>query len=130
MEQKDITKHSSASLSFLGDAVFSLLARERLILSRDLSLGEYNKKLKNYVSARAQSKIYRGLTDFLTEEEKAIMKRGRNATSHSRAKGASVAEYRHATGVEALFGWLRLTGQEERIKEIFEKCVEICDTMI
>jgi ribonuclease-3 family protein len=127
MEPQDLIKYSSGSLSFLGDAVFSLLAREKLVKESNVSLGEHNRKIKDYVSAKAQNEIYRAIVEFLTDEEAAVMKRGRNVTSQSRAKNATVSQYRHATGVEALFGWLYLLGRHGRIGELFEKCVIICE---
>jgi ribonuclease-3 family protein len=112
---------SAASLAYLGDAVFELLVRENLVANGEQTLGDYNRKAKEYVSARTQSDFYHKIYNFLTEEEQAVLKRGRNMNTVSRAKNASVADYRHATGLEALFGYLHHHGLHERMREIFNE---------
>jgi len=112
-----------AELAFLGDAVFELLVRDKLlqdgVLFRDMS-----RLAKNYVSAVAQNMMYHKIFPNLTEEEQTICKRGRNLHSVSRAKSARVAEYRHATGLEVLFGYLHHEEKFERMHDIFEMCVK------
>jgi len=112
-----------ANLAYLGDAVFELLVREMLI-KNGTPFQALNPRAKTYVSAIAQSKMYHKIFDTLTEAEQSIMKRGRNLHSTSRAKSAGVSEYRHATGLEALFGHLHITGEFERLNEIFECCTK------
>ena len=68
--------------------------------------------------------------DFLTEEEKQVYRRGRNAQASSRAKNATMSDYRHATGLEALFGYLYLTGQGDRMTELAEQCLNYYDEQI
>ncbi|MDR1703617.1 MAG: ribonuclease III [Clostridiales bacterium] len=123
--------YSPLGLAYLGDAVFEQLVRERLVLGGNAPTDKYMGKAKNYVSAAAQSRFYSLLEPFLTESELAVMKRGRNAKGHGTTKRAkntkktissSMIDYRRATGVEALFGYLYLLGQAERIAELFEAC--------
>ena len=111
----------TADLAYLGDAVFELLVRDMLI-KNGTPFHSLNPRAKEYVSAIAQSKMYHKIFDELTDEEQTIMKRGRNLHSASRAKSADVSEYRHATGLEALFGHLHVTGDFDRMGEIFAMC--------
>lgn len=111
-----------ADLAYLGDAVFELMVRDMLI-KKEIPFHDLNPNAKKYVSAIAQSKMYHKIFDSLTEEEQAMIKRGRNLHSASRAKSADVSEYRHATGLEALFGHLHITQQFTRLNEIFELCI-------
>ena len=115
---------SPLNLAYLGDAVFELYVRSRLISSRE-SVNKLHKKAKDAVSAEAQAKMYSQILDMLTDEELAVIKRGRNAKSVTVAKNASVSDYRHATGLEALFGYLFLKGEFERLSELFDKCLGV-----
>jgi len=115
--------HSAAELAYLGDAVFELLVREKL-LREGVPFRAINRRAKNFVSAAAQSKMYHKIFHALAPEEQAVMKRGRNLHSLSRAKNAGVSEYRHATGLETLFGFLHKNGDSVRVNEIFLLCVE------
>jgi ribonuclease-3 family protein len=80
---------------------------------------------KDYISAPAQSRMFSQIYDLLSSEEQAILRRGRNAKTGSRPKHVSQSEYQRATGLEALFGYLYLKGDEERLKEIFKRCVAL-----
>lgn len=106
-------------LAYLGDAVIELLARERALESGITDVGRLNALARLYVTARVQSDAVERLLDHLTEEEDAAFKRGRNAHGISAPKSASVAQYRRATGMEALFAHLYLSGQKDRMKELF-----------
>ncbi len=114
---------SALSLAYLGDAVFELCVRAFLVKEYNSTVNKLHKKSKNLVSAVAQSEMYFKIQEHLTEKELAVLKRGRNAKSFTVAKNASVSDYRHATGLEALFGYLFLSGQNERIMELFRICV-------
>ena len=111
-----------AELAYLGDAVFELLVRD-MLLKEGVPFRDMSRRAKDYVSAVAQGAMYHKIFDALFEEEQAIMKRGRNLHTMSRAKSARVSEYRHATGLEVLFGYLHNNGEFERMSEIFELCV-------
>ena len=113
----------TAELAYLGDAVFELCVREMLIAAgippRDLS-----RRAKQYVSATAQAVMYHRIFMRVTQEEQAMMKRGRNLHSTSRAKNAAVVDYRHATGLETLFGFVYHRGDKVRVAELFALCIE------
>jgi ribonuclease-3 family protein len=113
---------SAAELAYLGDAVFELLVRE-MLLNEGVPFRAINRRAKNYVSAHAQSEMYHRIFPALSEEEQGILKRGRNLHTLSRAKNAGVSEYRHATGLETLFGYLHQKGETERVNVIFLMCV-------
>jgi len=116
-------EYSPLNLAYLGDAVFELMARETLVTGSLDNVRSLFGKSKAYVSAAAQSRFYFNVFERLTPDEQRIAKRGRNCKPSGRAKNSSVAEYRHATGLEALFGYLYLSGNNERLKEIFALCV-------
>ena len=109
------------TLAFLGDVFFELLVREKLVENGDMPVGELHKKAVEKVCASAQCKSASAILDILTPEEEAIFKRGRNANGVTIPKSATTAEYRKATGIEALFGYLYLKKNNERISELFEK---------
>ena len=113
---------SPLNLAYVGDGVYTLLVRTRLVAQANRPASILNKITSNHVKAAAQSANYYNLLPHLTEEEAAIIKRGRNASPGQRAKNATIADYRNATGLEALFGYLYLTGQNARIIELFDIC--------
>ncbi len=109
---------SPVTLAFVGDAVYSLYVRERLVLSTDYGTGELQKLTSAEVSAHGQSNFIEKLLPRLTEAEADIYRRGRNAKKATKSKNASVAEYNRSTGFEAVLGYLYLTGQYKRIDEL------------
>ena len=111
---------SPVTLAFVGDAVYSLYVRERLVLSTDFGTGTLQKLTSSEVSAHGQSELLEKLQPLFTEEENDIFKRGRNAKKATRSKNASVSEYNRSTGFEAVLGYLYLTGQYQRISELLE----------
>lgn len=111
---------SPATLAYLGDAVFELMARERAVKD-DLKIADLHQKVSALVCAKAQSRMYNKLSEIITPEEHAILKRGRN--THTRpGKSSTQREYQRATGVEALFGYLFLKKDSQRLKHIFAIC--------
>ena len=86
-------------------------------------MNKIHKAASNLVKAETQAKMIHLIMDDLTEEEVRIYKRGRNAKAVTRAKNASMSDYRTATGFEALMGWLYLTGQSERMMQLIKKCI-------
>ena len=106
-------------LAFVGDAVYGLLVRERVVSIANTSVGKLHRRSVKYVSAKAQAAFMDRLESVLTEDEDRIYKRGRNAAVNSIPKNANVADYHKATGFEALFGFLYLSNQHERIKYLF-----------
>ena len=119
-QQVNIREQSPLNLAFVGDRVFELLVRRHLVEYTRLQPGKLHSEAIKYVSARAQFAALPLLEPLLTEEETAVLHRGKNASKASVAKHASPEEYRASTGMEALFGWLCLQGQEARIQELFE----------
>ncbi len=115
---------NGASLAYLGDAVIELMVRQ-MLLSRDTGdVGKMNKIADGLVRATYQSQAMDRLLPILTEEETAVYKRGRNTHSHTVPKSAKVSDYRKATGMEALFGYLHLEGRRERLNELFAVAFE------
>lgn len=106
-------------LAFVGDAVYTLFVRERLVLFENCKTGELNRAASDKVSARGQSETVGRVLPLFTEEEAEIYRRGRNAHKPTRSKNASVAEYVRSTGMEAVIGYLYLTGNIARIGELF-----------
>ena len=106
-------------LAFLGDAVYTLCVRTRLALSSGEKTGALNRRASERVSAHGQSEALARILPMLTEEEAEIYRRGRNAKKPTKSKNTTVAEYVRSTGFEALLGYLYLTGQAERIRQLF-----------
>lgn len=110
---------SPLNLAFIGDCVYEMLVRESLVAEANRPVNDLHRESVKYVSAKAQTEAYEKIKSLLTDEEEAVFKRGRNAKVGHSPKSATPGEYHTATGVEALFGYLYLTGQAERIKELF-----------
>ena len=111
---------SPLNLAFIGDCVYEMLVRETLVARANRPVNDLHRESVKFVSARAQTAAYKKIKDLLTEEETAQFKRGRNAKTGHQPKSASAAQYHTATGVEALFGYLYLSGQGERIRQLFK----------
>ena len=111
---------SPLNLAFIGDGVYEMLVRESLVADANRPVNDLHKLSVTYVSAKAQTQAFRLIEEHLTEEELAVFKRGRNAKVGHNPKSATQSEYHTATGVEALFGYLYLTAQKERIKTLFD----------
>lgn len=111
---------NSLVLAYVGDAVQSLYERQKLALTHDFKTGVMHKMASEKVNAHTQAQLVAELWDTLTEEEQEVYKRGRNSTVHHRAKNQSPSDYRKATGFETLLGYLYLTGQTARLKQLLE----------
>ena len=114
-EGQDVRAYSPLTLAYIGDGIYELVIRSVVVERANRSANDLHKKTTRYVKAPAQSAMIEALLPELTEEEEAVYRRGRNAKSYTTAKNASVADYRRATGFEALMGYLYLTGQIDRI---------------
>lgn len=106
---------SPVTLAFVGDAVYSLYVRQKLVLLHDYTPHELQKHTSREVSAHGQNALLERVLPKLTEEEQGVFKRGRNAKKSTRSKSASVYEYNNSTGIEAVIGYLYLCGQYDRI---------------
>ena len=118
-------QYHALNLAYMGDAVYELLVRSRLLAEGNRTVNRLNRLAAAQVRASAQSANYYRIYDLLSEDELAVLKRGRNANPATRAKNATVADYRNATGLEALFGYLYLNGEILRLIELFDKCYEV-----
>jgi len=124
LSQGEIRAISNLGLAHIGDCVYELLVRSRLICSgRSTSAGLHRETVK-YVSAPAQAAAVEKILPSLTDEERDVYRRGRNTRVNSVPKNADIGQYHAATGLEALFGWLYLKGSHERINELFAIIVE------
>ena len=110
---------STPSLAYLGDCVMELCVRTRLLQRGFSTSRDLNAEALNYVRAGAQADAVERILPALTEPEQAIYRRGRNSVHSNVPKRATVAQYRMATGLEVLFGYLYVTGQQARIDELF-----------
>ena len=111
----DIRAYSPLTLAYIGDAVYDLIIRTVVVERANRPANTLHKMVVRYVNAGMQAKMIDSLEEELTEEEKAVYHRGRNAKSYTTAKNASVADYRRATGLEALIGYLYLQGEMDRM---------------
>lgn len=114
----DIKSYSGLTLAYIGDAIYDLVIRTYIVEHGNAPVNKLHKQVVKLVQASAQAKLYHTIQDKLTEEEEAIYKRGRNAKSFTSAKNADIIEYRTATGLESLIGYLYLTGQTDRLLEL------------
>ena len=119
----DAIQLNPSVLAFVGDGVYGLLVREKLADTNRRS-GDLHSLSVRLVNATAQSKAYEIIKDDLDETEISVFKRGRNLHTNNNPKNSSKAEYHTATGLEALFGYLHLSGKQERAKALFEKIWE------
>lgn len=110
---------SPSALAFIGDTVFDLLVREKLVRQANRPSGKLHALAARLVCASAQAGAAHLIEPSLSEEERAVFLRGRNAHNSHVPKNATQTDYRLATGLEALFGWLYLLGEKERIQELF-----------
>lgn len=117
--ENNLNTYSTAALAYLGDCVLEMCVREHLVRLGYSSSSRLNKIALNYVRAPRQAEAMKNILPLLTDEENAVFHRGRNMGHTNTPRSATVAEYRTATGMEALFGYLHLAGQKQRIDELF-----------
>jgi ribonuclease-3 family protein len=113
-----ILQPNGLSLAYIGDAVYELKVREYFLKKQDEKVDALHQKVVEFTRAEGQAKAFGLIREFLTEEEISYFKRGRNAKSSRKSKSASIGEYKIATGLEALFGYLFLTNKTKRIDEL------------
>ena len=128
MKEKNPLEYSPLVLAYIGDAVYEEYTRERVLMQNpDMPAHKLHTENVKYVRANAQSRSAAALEEILTDPEMAVFKRGRNAKSPTSPKNADILEYRRATGLEALFGYLHLIGQAERLTELMEEAVRLLE---
>ena len=115
LKDVDIRSYSPLVLAYIGDCIYELIIRTKIVNQGNTPVNKMHKKSSGLVKAATQAKIAKELETELSEEELAVYKRGRNAKSASMAKNATMIDYRMATGLEALFGYLYLTDQMNRL---------------
>lgn len=115
LQDVDVCTYSPLVLAYIGDAVYELLIRTRVINQGSMQVNKMHKKSASLVKAETQANLIKVLQEELTQEEQAVYKRGRNAKSVTTAKHATMIDYRMATGFEALVGYLYLTGRMDRL---------------
>ena len=118
IKDKDIRSFSPLTLAYIGDAVYEIVIRTIIVEKGNAPVNKLHHKASSLVKAVAQKAAMEKILPLLTEEEEAVYKRGRNAKSYTSAKNASVIDYRIATGLEALMGFLYLMGKNERMLEL------------
>ncbi|MGG4106470.1 Mini-ribonuclease 3 [Paenibacillus lautus] len=114
-------------LAYIGDAIYEVAVRQFLISRVNLRPHHLHRTATGFVSAKAQSRILAYLDPELTEEERDVVRQGRNAKSGSIPKNADVLEYRHATAFETLVGYLYYTGEQDRLRELIGKSIEFIE---
>lgn len=115
--------YSPLTLAFIGDGVYDLLVRDYLVRQANRPVGELNKRKVALVNCESQAAFAKCLMPKLSEKEQAVYKRGRNAAPKCTPKHGTVADYHSATGLEALFGYLHINNEQERIKELFNEII-------
>jgi ribonuclease-3 family protein len=119
LKGEEASQYNILSLAYIGDAVMELMVRENLLSKANCSPGVLHKQAKQYVSAHAQSGVAEKMLALFTPDEAAIFRRARNTKSPSKPKNAVLSEYSKATAVEAVFGYLYLTGNKDKLKQLF-----------
>lgn len=129
-EDVDYRTYSPLTLAFVGDCIYDLIIRTVVVERANTAPNTLHKKKSEVVKAAAQAAYADALRPELTGEELAIYKRGRNAHSHTTAKNASVGDYRKATGLEALYGFLYLTDRMDRLLFLVKRSLELTETKL
>jgi len=123
-KEVDVRAYSPLTLAYIGDSIYDLVIRTVVVERANRAANDLHKKTVKYVNATVQARMAEALQDVMTEEELAVYKRGRNAKSYTSAKNATIGDYRKATGLEALFGYLYLMDKMERVFELLKTGLE------
>lgn len=129
LKEVNVAEYSPLTLAYIGDCVYELIIRTKLVTNGNAPVNKLNKKASDLAKAITQAKMIEAVMEFLSEEEEAAYKRGRNAHSFTKAKNASTSDYRKATGFEALIGYLYLQKKFDRIMEIVKAGFEEVNTL-
>lgn len=127
MNNEELRQLNTTALAYMGDAVYEQYIREHILSKGSADVNKLHRISTMYVSAPAQAKIIKSLFDDLSEEEQKLVKRARNRRYHTKAKNADPVTYKWATALEALIGYLYLSGDMQRLTEICERAVEIVE---
>ncbi|MBP5495303.1 MAG: ribonuclease III [Lachnospiraceae bacterium] len=124
IKDTDINTYNPLTLAFIGDSVYETIVRTIVVTKGNKSVNALAKDKNKLVNAKTQSRIAEILTDYYTEEEADIYRRGKNAKTANHSKSAAYSEYHRATGLEAVFGYLYLTGNLERCIELLKTALD------
>ncbi len=124
LAETDIRTYSPLTLAYIGDGVFDLVIRSVVVAKGNTKANRLHQRTSRIVKAKTQAEIIEYLKPFLTQEEADVYRRGRNANSPTMAKNATMADYRRATGLEALVGYLYLTDRFERLVELIKTAAD------
>ena len=122
---EDLLKTNLLPLAFIGDSVHTLFVREHCLNNPNFKMENYHTQASRYCKASSQAKALSLLQEYLNEQEKEIVRRGRNAKSKHHAKNASTADYAHATAFEILIGFLYLSENKDRLNELLELSISL-----
>lgn len=120
LKEADIRTYSPLTLAYIGDAVYDLIFRTMVVAKGNTSANRLHNRTIQFVKAPAQAQLVELIMEDLTDEELTVYKRGRNAKPYTMAKNATMGEYKKATGLEALTGYLYLTERTERVLELIQ----------
>lgn len=129
LRQADVKQMNALALAYMGDAVYEQAVREHLLRSGRVRPNVLHREATRYVSAKSQAAIVKTMADsgFLSEEEQAVMRRGRNAKSGSVPKNTDVVTYKNSSGFEAVLGYLYLLGETERTKVFIDEAIRLIE---
>ncbi len=127
----DVKQLNALALAYMGDAVYEQAVREHLLRSGRVKPNVLHKEATSYVSAKSQAAVVKMMqqSGFMTEEEEAVMRRGRNAKSGSVPKNTDVVTYNYSSGFEAVVGWLYLLGRTERVVEFIDESIAFIEKL-
>lgn len=122
--------YNPLTLAYLGDAVLDLYVRDYIVRQKNKKPNELHRLSTRYVSAKSQGQTYEALLEmnFFTDEEKDILMRGRNAKSHTKAKNTDVVTYKKSTALEAVIGFLHLSGDQTRLQSLLDTIIQLCES--
>ena len=125
LENVDGNTYSPLTLAYIGDAIYEIVIRTMVVSWGNMQVNKLHKKSSNLVKAQTQAEMAKHITDSLDDKELSVYKRGRNAKSFTKAKNASVIDYRMATGFEALMGYLYISHKSDRMMELMKTGIEL-----
>lgn len=123
--RRDAREYSPLVLAYLGDAIYELFVRTMVIAEENAPVYILHKHSTSFVKAKAQSRAIHEILEFLTQEEQEIVRRGRNAKPGTVPKNADIIEYKYATGLEALIGYLYLKQEYTRLMQVLKMCADV-----
>ncbi|QUW20396.1 Mini-ribonuclease 3 [Sporosarcina sp. Marseille-Q4063] len=131
LRDMDVKQLNALALAYMGDAVYEQAVREHLLRSGRVKPNVLHREATKYVAAKSQAAVLQEMlaSDYLTEEEAAVMRRGRNAKSGSVPKNTDVGTYKNSSGFEAVLGFLYLLGRTERTEEFIVESIRIIETV-